>query len=49
MNQRKNAPVVSDGRRYMIKEVFSHGLVERTKCVIPQHPVSRRKYGGRKR
>ena len=27
MNQRKNAPVVSDGRRYMIKEVFSHVCV----------------------
>lgn len=49
MDQRKNAPVASDGRGYMIKEVFSNGLVERMKCVIPQHPVSRRKYGGQKR
>lgn len=49
MNQRKNAPVVSDGRRYIIEKVYSHGIVVQKKYVIPQHPVSRRKYGGRKR
>ena len=49
MNQRKNAPVASDGRGYIIEKMYSHGIVVQKKYVIPQHLVSRRKYGGRKR
>ena len=49
MNQRKNAPVVSDGRGYIIEKSVLTRDCSAEKVVIPQHPVSRRKYGGRKR
>lgn len=46
MKEKQNAPAGKGGRAYMIKEVFSHGLAVRMKCIIPQHPASRRVKGG---